>query len=280
MGETRAAADEGWTPETLDLVRRVEMCALRAWPALESADYGGWVLRHSQGITRRANSVLPNAVQGEHLYDLAAARAAVEEWYARRGARARYQICVVSQPEGLDACLAAAGYGLAARTGVHLVDLEEVVARGENLGQATRGGRTRGGALTVQLFAVPPGAWWTCYAEGDGLDAAGVTGRQQIMAEISHPAGYALTLVDGEPAAVGSAVVDGEFVGFFNIATRPRFRRMGAALAAVQALARWGLTEGAHMGYLQVMDQNVAARALYAGLGFVPLYHYHYREQP
>lgn len=275
------AAGAAVDAETLDRVRRVEMCAFRAWPALESAEYGGWVLRHSQGVTRRANSVFPNAafpniIGGEHLYDLDEAVGAVEEWYARRGARARYQLCAASLPAELDTRLGSVGYGVAARTGVHLAPVAGVLERMENLAMSNAAYRP---TVTVHLLDLPNAAWWGCYAEGDELDAAGVTGRQAIVAGITRPASYALALIEGEPAGVGSAVADGEFAGLFNIATRPRFRRMGVGQAVMAALTQWSRDAGAGTLYLQVMDQNRPARSLYAALGFVPLYHYHYREQ-
>lgn len=79
--------------------------------------------------------------------------------------------------------------------------------------------------------------------------------------------------------AVGSAAVGEGWVGFFNIATLPAFRRRGAAWAVMGALARWGAQMGATSAYLQVMAGNEAALRLYARLGFTTGYYYHYREE-
>jgi ribosomal protein S18 acetylase RimI-like enzyme len=53
------------------------------------------------------------------------------------------------------------------------------------------------------------------------------------------------------------------------------YRRRGLAARVLRALAGWGATNGATRCYLQVEDTNVAARALYGGLGFAR--HHRYR---
>jgi ribosomal protein S18 acetylase RimI-like enzyme len=52
------------------------------------------------------------------------------------------------------------------------------------------------------------------------------------------------------------------------------------APAVLHALAEWGRAYGATRMYLQVMENNAAARALYAGIGFETLYTYYYRSAP
>ena len=46
---------------SLDQVRELEELAANAWPAGEVEELDGWRLRFNAGVTRRANSVWPNA---------------------------------------------------------------------------------------------------------------------------------------------------------------------------------------------------------------------------
>jgi len=75
-------------------------------------------------------------------------------------------------------------------------------------------------------------------------------------------------------------VRDGRWLGIFCMATRPEFRRRGAATALLHALSGWGRERNADRIYLQVMEANSPARSVYARAGFTTLYGYHYREQP
>jgi ribosomal protein S18 acetylase RimI-like enzyme len=84
-----------------------------------------------------------------------------------------------------------------------------------------------------------------------------------------------LTL-DGEPAAAGRGVVDSGWLGIFNMATLPAFRRRGAASAILAALAKWASSLGATNSYLQLEADNAAAPALYEKAGFTTAYEYSY----
>jgi ribosomal protein S18 acetylase RimI-like enzyme len=72
-------------------------------------------------------------------------------------------------------------------------------------------------------------------------------------------------------------VADGDWVGLFEIGTVPHRRRRGLASDLVHRLLAWGAGRGAEAAYLQVMEANAPARALYAGLGFTEAYRYWYR---
>lgn len=67
------------------------------------------------------------------------------------------------------------------------------------------------------------------------------------------------------------------FWGIFDVATRPELRRQGLASRLVAALLRAAASRGPGRAYLQVLEANVPARALYAGLGFRELHRYWYR---
>jgi len=75
--------------------------------------------------------------------------------------------------------------------------------------------------------------------------------------------------------SAGLGVAAGARPGVFNMATRPRARRRGAARAVLAGIARWGKAEGVAAAYLQVHPANAAALALYATAGFVS--HHAYR---
>ena len=74
--------------------------------------------------------------------------------------------------------------------------------------------------------------------------------------------------------AVGIAVPDGDLVGVFCVAVDPSRRRSGVATALVRAL---GHRSGARRAYLQVEEDNSAARGLYARLGFAVSHRYEHR---
>src|SRR5687767_8881477 len=100
-----AAAGESQMSLTGDLplesVAEIEGIALDAWPGLEVAQDGGWLLRFAQGVTRRANSVWPNSKPvGETLAECVAR---VEAFYHARDMPARFQLCPAALPAHLDA---------------------------------------------------------------------------------------------------------------------------------------------------------------------------------
>ena len=37
----------------------IELMMMRSWPALEEKTYDGWIMRFSEGYTKRANSINP-----------------------------------------------------------------------------------------------------------------------------------------------------------------------------------------------------------------------------
>lgn len=254
----------------LETVAIVERLALHAWPGLEVAALDGWLLRHAAGITRRANSVWPNEMI--HVASLEKNVAHVEEYYRTRELPARFQICPAAQPAELDAFLAQRGYQAVARTAVQTTNLDEMLARFDDA-QATSAGPT------VEMTSQPDAGWWQCYAEADEVAPSSVAGRKAICAQIDQKTAYAVVYRQGEAIAVGSAIAEAGWLGFFNVATLAKSRRLGAALVVMQALGNWGKVNGATDAYLQVMANNEPAKKLYARLGFVTGYYYQYREQ-
>jgi len=250
----------------LELVRRIEGYAAQAWPAGEVAALQGWSLRYNSGITRRANSVLAEAHGPEG--NLAQKLGQVEAWYAERNQPARYQLCPASEPPNLDLILAARGYRATATTLLQVASLTTMVS---NSGVIEN--------ITLRCMDAPDGAWLQAYASADGVRPADLDARRAILGGITCPTCYLLVEVEGQGVATGLAVLDGKWAGLFCVATHASWHRRGLAMCVVGSLAQWAMRQGATQVYLQVMQENGGARALYARLGFATLYSYHYRER-
>ena len=93
------------------MIRHIEELALNAWPALQTLLLDGWVVRFANGYTRRANSVNPLYPSEQ---DTDAKLRACEQLYRERGLKVVFKMTAASQPDGLDALLAAQEYEIAA----------------------------------------------------------------------------------------------------------------------------------------------------------------------
>jgi ribosomal protein S18 acetylase RimI-like enzyme len=260
----------------LEKIRHIETLAMRAWPAEEVIVQAGWRLRHTRGVTRRANSVWPNgAGREDEGATLALRLEAVEAFYQARNLPPRFQICPVAVPADLDHQLAARGYRAVAPTHVQRAFLKTVLMQTDTA--------HAGSGWDLRIGEAPSDAWFAAYqrAEASGDHEAAM--RRTIIAQISADGrarcGFALLCLAGEPIALGLGVVEAGYLGIFSMATVSAARRQGAATLILRGLADWAYAQGATQAYLQVMHNNQAAQALYAQVGFETLYDYHYRER-
>ncbi len=80
-----------------------------------------------------------------------------------------------------------------------------------------------------------------------------------------------LISVDGEPAATARRTTFAGSSYLSSIGTRPRFRGLGLGRIVSEAVLRDALDAGSRWTYLGVFADNVVARRMYGGLGFVPI---------
>ncbi|GIK73397.1 MAG: putative N-acetyltransferase YobR [Chloroflexota bacterium] len=251
----------------LSTILMLETLAANAWPAAEVEACDGWQLRSTQGVTRRANSVWPNRNDGALAIE--AKLAHVEAFYAARNRPAIYQICDAMQPAQLDALLAAHGYTFEAPTFVQTVSLATLLERLPSLRHYP--------AFEVEVSEEFDAQWFSFYCQFEEVNPMAAPVRRAILERIAPTHGFVTLYAEGTPAAVGLGVVEAGWVGVFNMATLPSFRRRGAARAILRTLAVWAQLYDARYAYLQVMADNFPAQQLYAGAGFTTAYRYHYR---
>jgi ribosomal protein S18 acetylase RimI-like enzyme len=240
------------------MIRTLERLSMHAWPALETLESDGWILRFSEGYTRRANSVHP---LGPGTRNLADKIEEVERQYGERGLPPTFKMTTGSLPHDLDGVLAERGYDMEAGTSVQVAH-----------------------AATAADGAVRIGASWDASDEwrdafhrmGDVVPARrGIHDR--ILSRITRPTAFASVERDGRVAGCALGILQGEWLGVFDVVVDGCVRRQGCGERLMRGLMAWSHGLGAERAYLQVMLQNAPALALYDKLGFREAYRYWYR---
>jgi len=240
-------------------MRRIEDASLRAWPALESEALDGWELRASDGFSKRANSVQPF---GPSSRPLAEKVVACESWYDARRLPTVFRMTPFSDA-GLDGLLAERGY--------RRIEPTQVSSRDLALPQSVPDG--------LELVALDLDPWLSTYGTLSGTSEDSLSRLRAILDGCPERQlfGAVVAPPGPDPCACGLAVLDDGLVGLFDVVTVDRLRRRGFGTALVSHLLAWGRAEGAASAYLQVVESNTAALALYQKLGFRSRYSYWYR---
>ena len=236
--------------------RRIEELSLNSSAPPGQLLYDGWLLRLLRGKAKRARSV--NAVYASTV-PLDEKIAYCERLYRGVALPMLFRITPFSQPASLDAELGRRGYERFETTAVEAAPIER-----ERLDGA--------GAQPMDLSS---------WVEAVGnLRASPVAHRSAHLARLEGmPLEMRAVAIksQGRVLATGLTIVEGEFAGLFDIITHEEARRQGYARSVVASLLRAAWELGARHAYLQVKDDNVAARRLYAQFGFRESYQYWYR---
>ncbi|HEY1644377.1 MAG TPA: GNAT family N-acetyltransferase [Streptosporangiaceae bacterium] len=259
----------------------LETAAARGWRAPDRERLGGWLLRAASGFTGRANSALAT---GEPGLPLAAALERVQAWYAARGLTALAAVPFpMAGPEGsaVDELAARLGWRLRQAPAIVMTADPAVIAALPGGGLAAAGAGPAGpgpagdGPL-VTITGEPDEAWIARYHYRGGVLPA--AGRRLLM---SAPwQAFASIRESGQTIAIGRVAGDATWAGLTAVETDPACRRRGLATAITAALARAAVRRGVRGLYLQVENENLAARALYRQAGFADHHRYHYRVAP
>jgi ribosomal protein S18 acetylase RimI-like enzyme len=243
----------------MDLIRRIEEISMNCWPSLQTMLYDGWVIRFAEGFTKRSNSVNPiyesrikTDTKIEHC----------EQLYRERGLPVCFKITDIAQPVGLDVILAGKGYAREFEISVQLADLEDI--------------RT-GGDQAAHICEKTDNDWVENYARMNGLDPYKKPVLRKILDRIILPKCLLTYSYNNKPAGCGLGVVDGNFLGLFDIVIDKEFRNRGLGQKMMENIMAWGRGQGAQRAYLQVLTDNAPAVRLYEKLGFREEYRYWYR---
>lgn len=261
-------------PEALrDLAWRAEQAGLHAAASPRETQVDGWLIRLSPGKARRSRCVNALGSTGELPLDELLVRC--RRSFEHAGLPVLFRITPFSRPEDLDAWLDARGWKAFDPTDVKVLPSLESVVLPAALSDAVVGNTE----APAQLRALSADDYARLVGAQRGSSQEDIRGHAERLksAPIRHQA-FCLHRADGEALAYGQIAMDGTLVGLFDIVTVDQHRGQGHGRHLCAALLIEARRQGATQAYLQVAVDNTPAQALYAGLGFLPAYRYHYRS--
>lgn len=248
-----------------DRIRDIEVAGFACWPALETLDVAGWLIRFGGGHTKRANSAnpmqpgaAPEAVIPE-----------VEAAYRQRGLPPIFRLTPLGDVARFDEALAARSYRVVEPSRVLVLeDLAALEAASLPAG------------LDLRLDARPGARWCAANDALRPVAAAERAARDAVLEAIAVPAAFGAIHQGGTPLAVGIGAVSGGWFHLNALATAEARRGRGLMRALIAALGAWAQRQGADAGQLAVVAGNAPAERLYERLGYREAYRYHYRVGP
>ncbi|MFC0580915.1 GNAT family N-acetyltransferase [Micrococcoides hystricis] len=234
----------------------------RGWPAVETSEIDGWIVRFSSGVTKRANSVLTlHAPENVDEAIREVERRSVERWLP-----ASFQVGTFSQPDDLDQLLSERGYESIGPTTVQAME------RGDLQGFL---GRTD---ERVTASSAPSQEWLEFFWEREAFTDPTIrlvtqrilTGVESVFYELRDPE-------TTEILSIAKMSLVAEYGGLYCLYTHPDHRGQGHARALIETILSDAAERDIEAIWLQVEDKNTGAIVLYNQLGFDTVARYHYR---
>lgn len=272
------------SPEEIIALEHASLCA---WPALETAPAGPFLLRQAHGFTKRANSAVlafpppaplsaPETAASPILPD--ALFRDICAWYAARSLPPLFRIPQAAD-RGLDTALAARG--------CPVQEISLVMSRPLGLPAQPFPCISGGSACTAPQPSEHHPRQVAFLSRREWLSAARhlLTDSPAAQAALEQMLALHTGHCDFPAIHHGSTVVacalgvcmDGMY-GLYSIRTAKACRRQGCGTALVSAMVQQAQQLGAHTVWLQVLAANAPAIRLYERFGFAPRYRYWYRS--
>lgn len=241
------------------MIRKFEEMSMNAWPALRTNYYDGWIIRFANKYSKRANSVAPIY----HICEDAEKKIDIcEKIYSMNNQKTIFKITPVVFPENLDEILENRGYKADSHTSVQLLQLDSI---------------KKPQYQNIKYNTEINDEWLKNYCRLNNVKDEDLETLSQILTNITSLKYYVILTLDNNPIACGIGVIEGEFVGIFDIVVDRDYRNRGYGEQLILNIFSLAKKHGVKNAYLQVMLNNPPALRLYEKLGFKEVYKYWYR---
>lgn len=229
----------------------MEELSTRACPARKTERYDGWALRFDEWTARRGNCVwlsAPSTLPLAEKIDL------TEERYHAESKPCRFRLTAADRR--LDAELKERGYAI--ETSVVGFELDRIRESVES--------------ADLIVSRTPTEEWYRALRDL-------THGPNRSFALIRGETVFVIACAGEKPVGIGMGVVEGGYVGLFDLRVHRDYRRKGIAKRICTRILSEGKKLGAEKAHIQAEKSNYAASELFIGLGFKKIYEYWYRTK-
>ncbi|MCE7741478.1 MAG: GNAT family N-acetyltransferase [Candidatus Heimdallarchaeota archaeon] len=236
----------------------------KAWVAKDNVLYKGWILRLSEGITKRANSVLTLRYFGDNV---AADIENVETIYRSRDLPVIFQIADYHQPENIMGILESLGY--------HPCD--ETIVMNRNLKEFKITKWDSKISYTTEVGVAD--YWFETLERLSTSSSTRILGIRSIVDRCTFGKITCYAQENKEIIGTVLGIIEADNLGIYNLIVNPDRRREGIGEKIMLKVMNWAQENGIKSIYLAVEKSNLEALALYRKLGFDKKYCYRYYEK-
>lgn len=243
------------------MILRIEELSMNAWPALQTNLYDGWVLRFSEGYTKRANSVNPIYYSTVCVDDKIEK---CEKRYKAKKLPVVYKITDKSYPNNLDNILESKGYKKIDETSIRTLNLLNYEQTKDIYG------------LEIDYNFTQE--WIDSFVDCSNIcEESTIKVITGILNNIIAETIYVKIRIDNKIVGCGFGVIEDNYIGIFDIIVKQEYRGNGYGNNIMEGIIKEAQKKNINNAYLQVVKGNVIAENLYEKLGFMEIYKYWYR---
>ncbi|MFW9988500.1 MAG: GNAT family N-acetyltransferase [Candidatus Odinarchaeota archaeon] len=250
--------------------KKLQEILMNSWPAKYYYFLNGWILRFTEGVTSRANSVLPFNYTGE-LNKLGRDIKLVEKAYKAHNLPTIFTIPEYFEPTGLDSKLLEYGYQqVGSITNTMIISIQELTKKPVN------------DKFSYLFYSNRVTKFSSFLAKYSKRDQYAQNVLEALASRIIVPK-KCFIVAEYEKKVLGTLMGILDPHGFLYIAdvlVHPDFQQQTIATSMFfKLINNWAISNGVEIIWLQVEIENKRAMSLYKKLGFKIAYGYYYLEK-